>query len=92
MIGARQVAGSTISKGGDSSPSNWVIVGRRPSDPRFPGHSIRPFISQPILPESRLFYGYALSVITTILPSEKAVKKAANVLERISNAENACLD
>jgi hypothetical protein len=88
MIGARQVAGSTISKGGDSSPSNWVIVGRRPSDPRFS----RQFISQPILPESRLFYGYALSVITTILPSEKAVKKAANVLERISNAENACLD
>jgi len=33
-----------------------------------------------------------LSVITTILPSEKAVKKAANVLEGISNAENACLD
>jgi hypothetical protein len=82
------VAGSTISKGGDSSPSNWVIVGRRPSDPHFLGQ----FISQPILPESRLFYGYALSVITTILPSEKAVKKAANVLERISNAENACLD
>jgi hypothetical protein len=47
MIGARQVAGSTISNGGDSSPSNWVIVGRRPSGPHFLGQ----FISQPILPE-----------------------------------------
>jgi hypothetical protein len=33
MIGARQAAGSTISNGGDSSPSNWVIVGRRPWNP-----------------------------------------------------------
>jgi len=30
-----------------------------------------------------------LSVITTILPSEKAVKKAAGLLEHISTAENA---
>jgi hypothetical protein len=36
MIGARQCAGSTISNGGDSSPSNWVIVGRRPLNVRFP--------------------------------------------------------
>jgi len=46
-------------------------------NPRFPG----PSIGQPILPERRLFYRNALSVIATILPSEKAVKKAANVLE-----------
>jgi hypothetical protein len=25
MIGARQLAGSTIVNGGDNSPSNWVI-------------------------------------------------------------------
>jgi hypothetical protein len=36
MIGARQLAGSTISNGGDSSPSNWVIVGRRPLNVRLP--------------------------------------------------------
>jgi hypothetical protein len=30
MIGARHAAGSTISKGGDRSPSNWVIVGAVP--------------------------------------------------------------
>ena len=36
MIGARQCAGSTISNGGDSSPSNWVIVGRRPLNVRIP--------------------------------------------------------
>jgi hypothetical protein len=30
MIGARQMAGSTISNGGDSSPLDWVIAGRRP--------------------------------------------------------------
>jgi hypothetical protein len=33
MIGARHTAGSTISKGGDNSPSNWGIVGRRPCNP-----------------------------------------------------------
>jgi hypothetical protein len=32
-----------------------------------------------------------LSVITTILPSEKAVKNAAKPLEHISTAENAGL-
>jgi hypothetical protein len=45
-----------------------------------------------ILPENQRFYKKALSVITIILPSEKAVKKAAKLLEHISNAENACLD
>jgi hypothetical protein len=33
MIGARHAAGSTISNGGDNSPSNSVIVGRRPWNP-----------------------------------------------------------
>jgi hypothetical protein len=82
MIGARHVAGSTISNGGDSSPLNWVIVGRRPLDPSF----LRQSVSEPILPEGRLFCKDALSVITTTLPSEKAVKKAANLLERLSNS------
>jgi hypothetical protein len=45
-----------------------------------------------ILPENRRFYMCAFSVITIILPSEKAVKKAAKLPEHISNAENACLD
>jgi hypothetical protein len=62
MIGARQLAGSTISNGGDSSPSCWVIVGRRPWNP---------LLWQLILPEKRSFYERAFSVITTILPSEK---------------------
>src|SRR5713226_7842520 len=67
MIGARHAAGSTISNGGDSSPLNWVIVGRRPwnpySDPSF-------------LPEKRSFYEDSLSIITAVLPSEKSLKPA----------------
>ena len=66
MIGARQCAGSTISNGGDNSPSNWVIVGRRP-------------LTSAILPDMAhfcqkigMFYEAALSVITAILPSEKS--------------------
>ena len=86
MIGARQLAGSTISNGGDSSPSNWVIVGRRPLDRVLPWA-----VNQRILPENRRFYMTPLSVITTILPSEKS-KNAAKLLEHISNAENAWLD
>jgi hypothetical protein len=35
MMGARHTAGSTISNGGDNSPSNWVILGRRPWKLRF---------------------------------------------------------
>jgi hypothetical protein len=75
MIGARQLAGSTISNGGDSSPSNWVIVGRRPLDPRFLNQ-----IDFAILPEKRRFYEGALSIITTILPSEKTRKPAGTYL------------
>jgi hypothetical protein len=45
-----------------------------------------------ILPENQRFYMEALSVITIILPSEKAVKKAAKPPEHISNAEKPCLD
>src|SRR5229473_7078821 len=67
MIGARQLAGSTISNGGDSSPSCWVIVGRRPWNPR---------LWRLILPEKRSFYERAFSVITTILPSEKTPQPA----------------
>ena len=53
MIGARQCAGSTISNGGDSSPSNWVIVGRRPLNVRFALSAES--IMQPILPEGQGF-------------------------------------
>jgi hypothetical protein len=74
MIGARHMAGSTISNGGDNSPSNSVIVGRRPLDPRLP--------MQLILPEKRKFYEAVLSVITIILPSEKSRKAAGTCLKR----------
>ena len=47
MIGARHAAGSTISNGGDSSPLNWVIVGRRPWNPSS-GYAF--------VPEKRRFY------------------------------------
>jgi hypothetical protein len=73
MIGARQVAGSTISNGGDSSPSNWVIVGRRPLSPLV--------LDGSLLPENRRFYERTLSVITTILPSEKSRNGPGRVLE-----------
>src|SRR6266851_6266082 len=72
MIGARQVAGSTISNGGDSSPSNWVIVGRRPLSPCV--------LDGSFLPENRRFYEGALSVITAILPSEKSRKVPGTLL------------
>jgi hypothetical protein len=62
MIGARQAGGSTIVKG-DNSPSNKVIVGRRPSNP--------PFWRTSFLPENRGFYKNSLSVIMIFLPSEK---------------------
>ena len=55
MIGARQAAGSTISNGGDSSPSNRVIVGRRPSKSAV--------LEASFLPENRSFYENSLSVI-----------------------------
>src|SRR5882757_6846682 len=65
MIGARHAGGSTTSKGGDSSPSNWVIVGRRP---------LKAAVFS-ILPEKRGFYENSLSVITTILPRGNKRKK-----------------
>jgi hypothetical protein len=53
MIGARQCAGSTISNGGDSSPSNWVIVGRRPLNVRYAFFPPAKSMTQPILPKGR---------------------------------------
>jgi hypothetical protein len=70
MIGARQAAGSTIVKG-DSSPSNRVIAGRRPSNP--------PFWRTSFLPENRGFYKNSLSVIMIVLPSEKKPRSGWNV-------------
>src|SRR5260370_7913838 len=69
MSGGRHAGGSTISNGGDSSTSNRFIVGRRPLHPLLRAMSI--------LPEKRDFYEYSLSIITTVLPSEKIL----NVLE-----------
>src|SRR3979409_1451252 len=74
MIGARHSAGSTISKGGDSSPSNWVIVGRRPWTPRA--------LDSAVLPEKRRFYVDSLSVITAVLPSEKSLQPSGTYLNR----------
>jgi len=68
------VAGSTISNGGDNSPSNSVIVGRRPLGPRLP--------IQLILPGKRKFCEAALSVFTVILPSEKSRNAAGTCLKR----------
>src|SRR5580658_10288234 len=48
MIGARHWGGSTISNGGGTSPSNRVIVGRRPL------HSAA--MEASILPQRRSFY------------------------------------
>src|SRR5450759_2616064 len=73
MIGARHAAGSTISNGGDSSPLNWVIVGRRPLE----SAALRSF-----LPAERSFHERAFSVFTTLLPSEKSLEPAGTYLER----------
>jgi hypothetical protein len=48
MIGARHWGGSTISNGGATSPSNRVIVGRRPFHPAA--------LEASILPQRRSFY------------------------------------
>src|SRR5471030_2117732 len=72
MIGARHAAGSTISNGGDRSPLNWVIVGRRSWDPPvWTGHFCR----------KTDFYEDAFSVITIIMPSEKSLKPAGTHLK-----------
>jgi hypothetical protein len=67
MIGARHAAGSTISNGGDSSPLNWVIVGRCPESAA---------LEPSLLPEKRSFYDFALSIITIVLPSKKIFEPA----------------
>jgi hypothetical protein len=70
MIGARHWAGSTIWNGGDSSPSNWVIVGRRPCHP----------LAASFQPQERSLYACVFSVIATILPSEKTLYPAGTYL------------
>src|ERR1700738_600032 len=72
MIGARHTAGSTISKGGDSSPSNWVIVGRRRSRAADPG----------VVGSARKAedYGCALLIIAGPMPSEKVRDPAGTSL------------
>src|SRR3954447_19510386 len=64
MIGARQAAGSTISNGGDNSPSNWVI-----SSGAVP--VVSHLLEGSFLPENRVFCAATLSVVAAILPSEK---------------------
>jgi hypothetical protein len=65
MIGARQLAGSTIVNGGDNSPSNWVIR-------RAPSLSSTILLSDSFLPENRVFCEAILSEIASSLPSEKS--------------------
>src|ERR1700682_1285739 len=78
MIGARHSAGSTISNGGDSSPSNWVIVGRRPWDPLL--------WAQSLLPEKRRFL--CGLIVGNHNPYAKR-KKVCSRLERILSAKKA---
>src|SRR3954452_21458213 len=58
MIGARHSAGSIISNGGDSSPSNCIIVGD-------------PLLGLARCASDRALQFCALSVIATTLPSKK---------------------
>src|SRR5215213_2405350 len=80
MIGARQCAGSTISNGGDSSPSNWVIGGRRPLNVRIPLGPIDH------AGEGQGFCKDVLSVIVIILPSEKSRCPAGRCRKRLKSA------
>jgi hypothetical protein len=81
MIGARQSAGSTISNGGDNSPSNWVIAGA------IPEIRISPSLIDKATDSAgkRKFYVGALSVIAIILPSEKSRKAVGTGLKRAKN-------
>jgi hypothetical protein len=81
MIGARQHAGSTISNGGENSPSNWVIR-------RAPSLSSADLLSGSFLPEYRVFCEAILSEIAGRLPSEKS----PFTLERFFGAPEACRD
>src|SRR5215212_4425875 len=84
MIGARQCAGSTISNGGDSSPSNWVIVRRRPLNVRIPfwpiDHATDP------AGEGQGLCKDVLSVIVIILPSEKSRCSSRRCRKRLKSA------
>src|ERR1700748_414821 len=66
MIGARHSAGSMISNGGGSSPSNRVIVGRRSLS--VPWGSRRAGLTGP---GSEAFCERVLSALSAVLPSEK---------------------
>src|SRR5258708_37705346 len=60
----RHSAGSMISNGGDASPSNRVIVGRRSSSSAG--------LDEVDSATQRSFYVRALSIIATVLPSKKS--------------------
>src|SRR3954468_19290504 len=77
MIGARQLAGSRISNGGDSSPSNWVILASSLG---------RHFSGRMILAEKPVLYAVSLSVITTDLPSKKSFNAAGTGLRDANRA------
>src|ERR1700743_52567 len=64
MMGARQAAGSTISNGGGSSSSNWVIV----SAPSLKSAVLEKHFN----PESAAFMT-ALSIIAVAVPSKKTL-------------------
>src|SRR5437899_1637048 len=84
MIGARQCAGSMISNGGDSSPSNWVIVGRRPLNVRIPFGPIDHATDS--AGEGQGFVRNVLSVIVIILPSEKNRRSPGRCRKRLKSA------
>src|SRR3954470_1894443 len=83
MIGARQCAGSTISNGGDSSPSNWVILGRRPLNVRFP---FGPIDHATDSAGRAGLCKDVLSVIVIILPSEKSRRTTGRCRKRLKSA------
>src|SRR5215208_8469637 len=84
MIGARQCAGSTISNGGDSSPSNWVIVGRRPLNVRIPFCRDRSY--DRFCRRRAGLCKDVLSVIVIILPSEKSRRSRGGCRKRLKSA------
>src|SRR4051794_32312151 len=72
MIGARHTGGSITSNGGDSSPSGWVMVRRRPLQPRG--------LDRWTVPDKCGFHEESLSIITTDLPSKKSFARSGTLL------------
>src|SRR5689334_8736697 len=81
MSGPRHSAGSTSSNGGGSSPSNRVIVGRRPfSIPWGPSLGVRRAGRALAGPGSEAFCETALSAFAAVLPSKKVFIASGTLL------------